>query len=87
MDMDKTGGVSQPTPSASGRKGIWWAMLILSLVGLLISVVLARIHFKVNTEAGFHSFCGRGNTFNCDDVAMLWQRLWRTPGCEPDGPP
>jgi protein-disulfide isomerase len=69
MDMDKTGGVSQPTPSASGRKGIWWAMLILSLVGLLISVVLARIHFKVNTEAGFHSFCGRGNTFNCDDVA------------------
>jgi len=28
----------------------------LSLAGLLISVVLARIHFKVNGEAGFHSF-------------------------------
>ena len=67
--MDKTSGVSQPTPSASGRKGIWWAMLVLSFAGLLVSIVLAHIHFKVNTEAGFHSFCGRGSTFNCDDVA------------------
>jgi uncharacterized membrane protein/predicted DsbA family dithiol-disulfide isomerase len=67
--MDKTSSVSQATSSASGRKGIWWLMLILSLAGLLISVVLARIHFKVNSEAGFHSFCGRGSTFNCDDVA------------------
>ena len=67
--MDKTGGASQPTSSASGRKGIWWAVLILALAGLVISVVLAHIHVKVHTEAGFHSFCGRGNTFNCDDVA------------------
>jgi protein-disulfide isomerase/uncharacterized membrane protein len=67
--MDKTGSVSQPTPSASDRKGIWWAMLVLSVAGLLISLALARIHFKVHTEAGFHSFCGRGSTFNCDDVA------------------
>jgi protein-disulfide isomerase/uncharacterized membrane protein len=67
--MDKTGGVSQPTPSASGREGLWWAMLILSLAGLLISMVLARVHFQVNTQAGFHSFCGHGSTFNCDDVA------------------
>ena len=67
--MDKTGSVSQPAPSASGRKGIWWAVLILSLAGLLISVALARIHFKVHTEAGFHSFCGRGSRFNCDNVA------------------
>jgi protein-disulfide isomerase/uncharacterized membrane protein len=67
--MDKTGGVSQPNSSASGRQGIWWAILILSLAGLAISVALARIHFKVHTEAGFHSFCGRGSTFNCDNVA------------------
>jgi uncharacterized membrane protein len=67
--MDKTGGVSQATSSAPGRKGMWWAMLILSLAGLLVSVVLAHIHFKVNTQAGFHSFCGRGSTFNCDSVA------------------
>jgi protein-disulfide isomerase/uncharacterized membrane protein len=44
-------------------------VLVLSLAGLLISLALARIHFKVHTEAGFHSFCGRGSTFNCDDVA------------------
>jgi uncharacterized membrane protein len=51
-------------------------MLILSLAGLLISVVLARIHFKVNSEAGFHSFCGRGSTFNCDDVARSPYSIW-----------
>jgi protein-disulfide isomerase/uncharacterized membrane protein len=67
--MDKTSGVSQATSSASGRKGLWWAMLIFSLAGLLISVVLARIHYKVNAEIDFHSFCGGGGTFNCDDVA------------------
>jgi uncharacterized membrane protein len=67
--MDKTGDASQPTPSALGRKGIWWAIFILSLAGLLVSVVLAYIHFKANTDGGFHSFCGRGSTFNCDDVA------------------
>ena len=43
-------------------------MLILSLAGILVSLLLARIHFKANTEAGFRSFCG-GSTFNCDDVA------------------
>jgi uncharacterized membrane protein/predicted DsbA family dithiol-disulfide isomerase len=74
--MDKTSSVSQATSSASGRKGIWWLMLILSLAGLLISVVLARIHFKVNSEAGFHSFCGRGSTFNCDDVARSPYSIW-----------
>ena len=67
--MDKTSGVSHPTPSASGREGIWWALLILSLAGLLVSMILARIHFQVNTQAGFHSFCGHDGTFNCDDVA------------------
>jgi uncharacterized membrane protein len=67
--MDKTSAACQATSSALGRKGLWWAILIFSLAGLLISVVLARIHFKVNSEAGFHSFCGRGSTFNCDDVA------------------
>ena len=67
--MDKTGDISQSTSSAPGRKGIWWAMLVLSLAGLLVSVVLAYIHFKANTQAGFHSFCGRGSTFNCDSVA------------------
>jgi protein-disulfide isomerase len=66
--MDKTSGVNQAPSSASARKGIWWTMLILSVAGIVVSLVLARIHFKANTEAGFHSFCG-GSTFNCDDVA------------------
>jgi protein-disulfide isomerase len=67
--MDKTSGVNQASSSPSARKGIWWTMLILSLAGILVSLLLARIHYKANTEAGFHSFCGGGSTFNCDDVA------------------
>jgi uncharacterized membrane protein len=67
--MDKTSSVSQPPSPATGRKGLWWAVLVLSLAGLLVSAVLAHIHFKVNTQDGFHSFCGTGTTFNCDDVA------------------
>ncbi len=67
--MDQTGDISQPAPAARSRKWIWWAVLILSLAGLLISMVLARIHFRANTQAGFHSFCGQGSVFNCDDVA------------------
>ncbi len=67
--MDKTSGVNQAPSLPSARKGMWWTMLILSLAGILVSLMLARIHFKANTEAGFHSFCGGGSTFNCDDVA------------------
>jgi uncharacterized membrane protein/predicted DsbA family dithiol-disulfide isomerase len=36
---------------------------------LVLSVMLAQIHFKANTQPDFHSFCGRGSTFNCDSVA------------------
>jgi protein-disulfide isomerase len=67
--MDKISEVNQAPSSPSARKGIWWTMLVLSLAGILVSLVLARIHFKANTETGFHSFCGGGSTFNCDDVA------------------
>ena len=67
--MDETSSVSQTASSAPGRKGVWWAVLVVSIAGLLVSAGLAHIHFKVNTQAEFHSFCGQGTTFNCDHVA------------------
>jgi uncharacterized membrane protein/predicted DsbA family dithiol-disulfide isomerase len=51
------------------RQTLWWAMLALSVVGLVVSVMLLRIHYKVHTQVDFHSFCGQGKTLNCDTVA------------------
>lgn len=66
--MDSTSSINQTAP-AVGRKWAWWAMLVLCVAGLVLSVMLAQIHFKANTQPDFHSFCGRGTTFNCDSVA------------------
>jgi uncharacterized membrane protein/predicted DsbA family dithiol-disulfide isomerase len=57
------------TANRDRRQTLWWAMLALSLVGLVVSVLLLRIHFKVHTQVDFHSFCGQGKTLNCDTVA------------------
>ena len=67
--MDSTGSTSQTAPAVIGRKWAWWIMLVLCLAGLVLSVLLAQIHYKANTQPDFHSFCGRGSTFNCDSVA------------------
>jgi protein-disulfide isomerase/uncharacterized membrane protein len=67
--MDSTVSTNQTAPTAIGRRWAWWAMLALCLAGLVLSAMLAQIHFKANTQPDFHSFCGRGTTFNCDSVA------------------
>jgi protein-disulfide isomerase/uncharacterized membrane protein len=67
--MESTASTNRTPPTAVGRTWVWWIMLLLCLAGLVLSVLLARIHFKANTQADFHSFCGRGTTFNCDSVA------------------
>ncbi len=67
--MDSTDSTNPSAPTAVGRKWAWWAMLSLGLAGLVISGLLAEIHYKANTQPDFHSFCGYGSTFNCDSVA------------------
>lgn len=67
--MDLTGSNNQTSPAAIGRRWAWWVMLALCLAGLVLSTLLAQIHFKANTQPDFHSFCGGGTTFNCDSVA------------------
>ena len=47
----------------------WWVALLASLVGLGLSIVLERIHFRTHTDPGFHSFCAIGRTVNCDIVS------------------
>jgi protein-disulfide isomerase len=43
--------------------------LLLCLLGLVLSGMLERIHFKVHTDPAFHSFCSIDRKVNCDIVA------------------
>ena len=47
----------------------WWLALLFSLAGLLLSVLLERIHINLHTDPNFHSFCAIDRTMNCDIVA------------------
>jgi len=44
-------------------------VLLLCLAGLIISLELARLHYKVHTDPDFHSFCAINSSFNCETVA------------------
>ena len=56
-----------PAPSAPAPRGAFWATLALSLVGLALSIALARLHEQAH--AGVASFCAISETVNCDRVA------------------
>jgi protein-disulfide isomerase len=47
----------------------WWLALLMCLVGLLLSILLEQIHFRIHTDPTFHSFCAIDRTVNCDIVA------------------
>jgi protein-disulfide isomerase/uncharacterized membrane protein len=57
--------------SASIPKRPWaWAILLfLSLIGLVLSILLERLHYQTNSDLTFQSFCGVGTRLNCDIVA------------------
>jgi protein-disulfide isomerase/uncharacterized membrane protein len=55
--------------SASSRGWPWLVALVVCLVGLWLSIVLERIHFKIHTQPNYHSFCAIGRKVNCDIVA------------------
>jgi len=59
----------QRTSATAGgpQAGALWTALVLALVGLALSVVLARLHQQAH--AGIASFCAVNETFNCDRVA------------------
>ncbi len=47
----------------------WWLSLVACLAGLVLSVLLERIHIKIHDDPAFHSFCSVDRTVNCDIVA------------------
>jgi protein-disulfide isomerase len=47
----------------------WWLALLFCLAGLVLSMVLEQLHFKLHNNPAFHSFCAIDRTVNCDIVA------------------
>jgi protein-disulfide isomerase/uncharacterized membrane protein len=47
----------------------WWLALLFCLAGLVLSILLEQIHFKLQSDPAFHSFCAIDRTMNCDIVA------------------
>lgn len=47
----------------------WWVALLSCLAGLVLSILLERLHFQLHNDPAFHSFCAIDRTVNCDIVA------------------
>jgi protein-disulfide isomerase len=47
----------------------WWLALLFCLAGLVLSILLEQLHFKVHNDPTFHSFCAIDRKVNCDIVA------------------
>ena len=58
------------------RQGAWVLLLLASLAGLVLSILLAKVHYNVHTDAHAESFCNLGGKFNCDTVARSPQALF-----------
>ncbi len=58
---------SKGASTVSPPRGAVWAALALSLAGLALAIVLARLHQQAH--AGVASFCAISETVNCDRVA------------------
>ena len=66
---------ASPRPSATERssrpRGQWLtiSIILLAVAGIVVSVELTHVHYKVNTDPDFVSFCNIGEAVNCETVA------------------
>jgi protein-disulfide isomerase len=61
------GQISDDT--ATSARWPWWLALFSCVAGLVLSILLEQIHFKLHTNSAFHSFCAIDRTVNCDIVS------------------
>jgi protein-disulfide isomerase/uncharacterized membrane protein len=48
----------------------FWAVVLLTLVGLTDSIYLAISHYRIYTDIGYTSFCAISRAINCDTVSQ-----------------
>ena len=58
-----------PGDNATTARWPWWVALLCCLVGLSLSILLEKIHFKIHIDPSYHSFCSFDRRVNCDVVA------------------
>jgi uncharacterized membrane protein len=63
IEKDKT---IQPLPFAV----YYFAVVFLTLVGLIVSLYLSYSHYRVYTDIGYKSFCALSKAINCDTVSQ-----------------
>ncbi len=61
--------VSAKSNSTAGLQRLWYAALLLALVGLGFAVELTRIHLRLQNEPSHQSICNISASVNCDAVA------------------
>jgi uncharacterized membrane protein/predicted DsbA family dithiol-disulfide isomerase len=52
------------------------AILLLSLVGLALSVVLTVVHYRTHTDPDYQALCAVSDRINCESVALSPYSLW-----------
>lgn len=62
------------TPPSDGAgevplRRVFWLTLVLSLIGVAVSLELTRIHLFVHTDPSYHSICAMSDGVNCETVA------------------
>jgi len=62
--------------STPARRAPWVLLLLASLAGLILSALLAQVHYNATTGVEVDSFCNLGGKFNCDTVARSPQALF-----------
>lgn len=63
---------ASPSPTPSPRSPVRALMLsfvFLSVLGVMVSIELTRIHLSVNTDPNYHSVCAVSEEMNCETVA------------------
>jgi protein-disulfide isomerase len=74
------------TAAGAGRQGAprgqWLtiSIILVALAGIVVSLELVHVHFKVNTDPDFVSFCNMGEAVNCETVAASsWSEFLGVP--------
>lgn len=68
--------------SENQKKDIWyWAIIIASILGVIVSTYLTYVHFQVHADdTAYASLCNINADFNCDTVAASeWSLLFGVP--------
>jgi len=48
----------------------FWTVIMITVIGLIVSIYLSVSHYRVYTDIGYQSFCAISRAINCDTVSQ-----------------